>query len=243
MKKIFSNICIIILTIILIFSLYKIIIWIRENNKNNKIINEVSKAISIVQENNTTDNNTVNYDVNFEKLKLINPDCIAWLKVEGTSIEYPIVKGSDNSFYLKHSLDMSYNSAGWPFIDYRNSNELNDKNIIIYGHNRKDGSMFSTLNNILDEKWYEEDMDIVLVTENDTYKYQTFSVYQIPSEDYYLQTTFADNNEFQEFIFTLKERSIYEFNVDITENDSILTLSTCGINNKYRTVLHAKKIN
>ena len=114
-----------------------------------------------------------------------------------------------------------------------------DKNLIIYGHNRKDGSMFSTLNNILDENWYKEYRDIIFITENATYKYQTFSVYQIPSEEYYLQTTFADDNEFQEFISTLEGRSIHKFNVDVTENDSILTLSTCGINNKYRTVLHA----
>lgn len=238
MKKIFSSTFVIILTIILSFSLYKIIIWIRENKQNDKIINEVSESISTVQDNNKIDN-TINYNVNFDKLKLINPDCIAWLKVEGTSIKYPIVKGSDNSFYLKHSLDKAYNSAGWPFIDYRNSNYLNDKNRIIYGHNRKDGSMFSTLNNILDENWYKEYRDIIFITENATYKYQTFSVYQIPSEEYYLQTTFADDNEFQEFISTLEGRSIHKFNVDVTENDSILTLSTCGINNKYRTVLHA----
>ena len=117
MKKIFSSTFVIILTIILSFSLYKIIIWIRENKQNDKIINEVSESISTVQDNNKIDN-TINYNVNFDKLKLINPDCIAWLKVEGTSIKYPIVKGSDNSFYLKHSLDKAYNSAGWPFIDF-----------------------------------------------------------------------------------------------------------------------------
>ena len=92
MKKIFSSTFVIILTIILSFSLYKIIIWIRENKQNDKIINEVSESISTVQDNNKIDN-TINYNVNFDKLKLINPDCIAWLKVEGTSIKYPIVKG------------------------------------------------------------------------------------------------------------------------------------------------------
>ena len=74
MKKIFSSTFVIILTIILSFSLYKIIIWIRENKQNYKIINEVSESISTVQDNNKIDN-TINYNVNFDKLKLINPDC------------------------------------------------------------------------------------------------------------------------------------------------------------------------
>jgi len=100
--------------------------------------------------------------------------------------------------------------------------------------------MFGTLKNVLEEEWYNNRNNhiITLVTENKTYKYQVFSVYEIENEEYYINTEF-ENNEFKEFINTLKARSITNFNVEVTEEDNILTLSTCGDNNKYRVVLHA----
>ena len=93
-------------------------------------------------------------------------------------------------------------------------------------------------------KWYnnEENYIIKLITENEEQKYEVFSVYQIKSEDYYIDTDF-NNNEFEEFVQTLKNRSVKDFNVEITSEDSILTLSTCANNNKYRVVLHAKRLN
>lgn len=107
----------------------------------------------------------------------------------------------------------------------------------------KNNSMFGTLRNILKEEWYnnEENYIINLITENENQKYQVFSVYQIENEDYYIKTGFKDN-EFIEFVNTLKNRSIKDFNIELTQEDNILTLSTCGDNNKYRIVLHAKKI-
>lgn len=94
------------------------------------------------------------------------------------------------------------------------------------------------------EEWAdnkEENYIIDFMIENEAQKYQVFSIYQIKTEDYYIDTEFKDN-EFGKFIDTLRERSIKDFNVEISSKDSILTLSTCANNNKYRIVLHAKKI-
>jgi len=104
--------------------------------------------------------------------------------------------------------------------------------------------MFGTLKNILNKEWYnnEENYIIDLTTEKEEQKYQVFSVYKIENEDYYIDTEFR-KNEFKKFVKTLKERSIKDFEIEITEEDSILTLSTCADNNKYRIVLHAKRIN
>ena len=136
-----------------------------------------------------------------------------------------------------------YNIAGWIFADYKNNFDETDKNIVIYGHNRKDGSMFGTLKNILKEEWYsnEENLVIDFITDQEQAKYQVFSVYKIKNEDYYINTEFK-KNEFLEFIKNLKNRSIKDLEIDVTENDTILTLSTCADNNKYRIVLHSKKI-
>ena len=99
------------------------------------------------------------------------------------------------------------------------------------------------------EEWAdnkEENYIIDFMIENEAQKYQVFSIYQIKTEDYYIDTEFKDN-EFGKFIDTLRERSIKDFNVEISSKDSILTLSTCANNNnnnnnnKYRIVLHVKK--
>ena len=105
-------------------------------------------------------------------------------------------------------------------------------------------TMFGTLKNILDSDWQENEYNrkITFITEKESAIYDVFSVYQIEAEDYYITTFFKNNEDFLKFANTLKSRSKYKFDVDIKENDSILTLSTCANNNKYRIVLHAKKI-
>ena len=250
MKKQYKNKVLIILSIIrmffltlLIISTFYIIKWYI-NNKQNEILQEkVSEAISIENIENEYGVDS-KYKVDFDKLKEINEDTVAWLKVNGTDIEYAVVKGNDNSYYLNHNFEKKYNSAGWIFADYKNKLDGTDKNIVIYGHNMRDDSMFGSLKNVLEEEWYnnEENHVINFVTEKEEQKYQVFSIYEIKNEDYYIDTEFK-NNEFDKFIDTLKNRSIKDFNVQVSETDRILTLSTCANNNKYRVVLHAKRIN
>ena len=153
------------------------------------------------------------------------------------------VKGTNNSYYLKHNFNKESNSAGWIFADYKNKVDGTDKNLVIYGHNMRNDSMFGSLKNILNDDWHneEENKYVTFITENDNSIYEVFSVYQVADEDYYITTDFKDN-EFNDFIKTIKSRSKFDFDVDINENDNILTLSTCANNNKYRVVLHAKKI-
>jgi len=235
-KVIVLSILRIMFLIILIISVANILKWYTDNRKNKALEQKLSEAIIIEN----TKEQEIIYKIDFEKLKNINNQVIGWIKVEGTDIEYTIVKGNDNSYYLNHNFEKEYNNAGWIFADYRNKFDGTDKNMIIYGHNRRDNSMFGTLKNVLEEEWYNNRNNhiITLVTENKTYKYQVFSVYEIENEEYYINTEF-ENNEFKEFINTLKARSITNFNVEVTEEDNILTLSTCGDNNKYRVVLHA----
>ena len=241
-KAILNLILYIILLSILIYSGIKIFKWYKDKTNNNKIVEQIKSTV-IVEENNE-DGNENGYTVDFNKLKEQNNETIAWLKINNTNVEYPVVKGTNNSFYLNHSFDKSKNSAGWIFADYKNKFDNTDKNIVIYGHNMRDGSMFGSMLNILDAKWYEneENTNITLYTENEKCIYKVFSIYKIESEDYYIKTEFSDDNNFEQFVNTIKKRSIKEFNTDVSKDDNILTVSTCANNNKYRVVLHAKKI-
>ncbi len=241
-KAILNLVIYIMLLSILLYSGIKIYKWYKDKTNNSKIAEQIRDTV-IVEEKNE-DENKKEYKIDFNKLKDQNNETVAWIKVNNTNVEYPVVKGTNNSFYLNHSFDKSNNSAGWIFADYRNKFDNTDKNIVIYGHNMKDNSMFGSLKNILNSDWYdnEENTNITLYTENEKCIYKVFSIYKIESEDYYIKTEFSDDNNFEQFVNTIKKRSIKEFNTDVSKDDNILTLSTCANNNKYRVVLHAKKI-
>ena len=227
-------------TALLIYSGTKIVIWYMNNQNNKKISDEIAEFVTVDE----TKEDDEKYVVDFEKLKEKNSDVVAWLKVNGTNIETTVVKTTDNDYYLTHNFNKEYNSAGWIFADYKNKVDGTDKNLVIYGHNMRDDSMFGSLKWVINEDWYnnEDNKYITLITENETQVYEVFSVYQIEKEDYYIQTNFNTEKEFSTFLETIKKRSKKDFNVDVNKEDNILTLSTCANNNKYRVVLHAKKI-
>ena len=243
----FSIICL----IGVIYSSYQIIIWeksIKENakikeNLENKIVIVEPKPVNVESENNELEQE-IEYQIDFESLKETNSDTIAYIKVNGTNIDYIVVKGKDNKYYLKNNFEKKKNTTGWIFGDYHNKFDGTDKNLVIYGHNTKDGSMFGTLKNTLEKEWYEneENHELVLVTEDCVYHYEVFSTYSIITEDYYINTIFKDNNEFDKFVKTLKSRSIYDYGVEINGLDQIITLSSCYSGGKKRVVLHAKLV-
>ena len=228
--------------IVLIFSLTNFVRGYSQDVEINTLTKNLGNCIT---ENKTEGQDENQFIVDFGELNTINSDTVGWLKVNGIEINMPIVRTTDNNYYLKHSFDKKNNVSGWAFADYRNKFDGTDKNIIIYGHNRRDDIMFSPLINVVNADWYnvEENTIITFIDENQgEKKYQIFSVYQIEVEDYYIQTFFSKDSEYQKFLDTLKSRSIKDFNVEVTSNDKILTLSTCGNNSKYRVILHAKQI-
>ena len=180
-----------------------------------------------------------------EKLQLENSDIIGWIEIENTNINYPVVQTSNNEDYLHKAFDGSKNEAGWIFADYRNNMQNFDKNTIIYGHSRLNKTMFGSLFNVLNENWYKNKYNQVILfsTPTENTMWQTFSVYKIDLENYYLQTNFTNDKEYVNFLTTLKDRSKYAFNVNLDATDKIITLSTCSdVAGTGRIVLHAKLI-
>lgn len=229
----------IVFIILIIFSSVKIVCWIIDNNKNKEALDESMKSFMIIEKDGKEE-----YKVDFKKLKKQNSDVVAWLKVNGTNINYPVVKTSDNDYYIYTNLNKEYSEAGWIFMDYKNVLDNTDKNIVIYGHGRLDGSMFGSLKNTLNSNWQDDKNNhiIHLITENEDIEYQVFSTYKIEVEDYYITTDFYSNEDYDYFLSVIKERSNYDYGIELNTDDQILTLSTCDINNNYRIVLHAKRI-
>ena len=195
-RLIIPIVLIVIFSIVILFSLYKIINYLIEGNKSDKVYNSTIEDISIVKEENKDTGETIEkYVVNYEDLNNKNEDTKGYLKVNGTEISHIIVQAKDNDYYLKHDFNKEYSSEGWPFADYRNKFDGTDKNIIIYGHNMKNNNMFGTLNNVLSKQWQEnpENHEIIFNTIDEDHVYKVFSVYTVEVEDYYIQTDFAGN--------------------------------------------------
>lgn len=182
--------------------------------------------------------------VDFDELLKINPDTRGWIYIHNTNVNYPFVQSQDNSYYLNHSFDKSYNVAGWLYADYKSSFNDFGKNTVIYGHGRIDQVMFGSLEKVLDASWYtnKENQIIKLSTKEKNTLWQIFSIYTVPSELYYLTHTFENDESYQNFLDTLLSRSIYNFGVSLDSDDKILTVSTCLDNNGNRIVIQAKLI-
>ena len=234
-KNIAILISIIICLLLMMASAYKIVNWYSDTKEVKRIKQDINKHVK--------SNNNI-YKIDFKKLKEQNPDTVAYIKVNNTNIDYIVVKGNDNDYYLHHSFRQKPNTAGWVFASYQNKIDGTDKNIVIFGHNMRDGSMFGTLKRVLTKKWYnnKDNQSIKLVAEQGTFTYKVFSIYQVLPEDYYIQTDFNNDKQYANFLKTIKARSINDFGISITKDDSILTLSTCSSTGKERVVLHAKKV-
>ena len=180
----------------------------------------------------------------FDELKAKNPDTVAFVKVNGTNVNYPVVQTNDNEYYLNRAFDGSKNSAGWVFADYRNDMVNFGYNTIIYGHSRYDKTMFGSLKNVLKESWYsnKDNHIIKLSTPTENTLWQIFSIYTIPAESYYITTDFNESS-YNEFLTTIKGRSQINFSGNVNTNDKVLTLSTCNNDaGTERLVIHAKLI-
>lgn len=192
---------------------------------------------------NKIDTNFINVNLNYYSQK--NSETVAWLQINGTKINYPVVQHSDNDFYLEHDFYKRKTKNGWIFGDYRNNFENFNNNTIIYGHNLINGTMFGTLPKLLNKNWFSNQNNhyIKLSTKNTNTIWQIFSVYKIAPTTDYLQTRFNSTIAYQDFLNTLKNRSEYKFNLDLNYTDKIITLSTCDNTGTKRVAIHAKLIN
>lgn len=261
--RVFLLVLLLFFSTIFIFSAFNVIEWLSDNNNTDKVIEKIKNDVKVdeVKDNENTEvideeptepEKVSDYfyyitypliNVDFESLLKTNNETVGWINVNNTNINYPFVQGINNTYYLNHSFDKSYNSAGWVFMDYRNNKEMNNKNTILYAHGRIDKTMFGSLYKTQYLAWYQNKSNhiIRISTPSVNMSYQIFSVYKIDEESYYIQTDFTSDDVYLEFLNTIKGRSKYDFNVVLNESDKIITLSTCA-NDKERYVVHAKLI-
>ncbi len=220
----------------------------KSNVTSNKTSNKTSNASSNVTSKYGSDySNYANVsmvNVDFNKLKKINRDTVAWIYVNNTNINYPVVQTTNNSYYLNHSFRKKSNVAGWIYGDYRSDFKNFKRNTVLYGHGRTDQVMFGSLTKTLEKSWQQNKQNQIIkmsTPTNDTL-WQIVSIYVIPAEAYYLTHNFENDAAYQKWIDKMISRSKYNFGVKATTKDKFLTLSTCKDYNGNRIVVQAKLV-
>ena len=170
--------------------------------------------------------------VDFALLTERAPDAAAWLSQEGTVIDYPVVQGEDNDYYLRHLYDGTENAAGCLFVDCRNSSDFSDKNSIIYGHNMQDGSMFASLKNYGKQEYFREHSKMLLITPNRTFRVEIFAAFRADPAEHDTDkspwlTCWSEDASYEEWLKEMQQRSLIKSDVVPDPGDKVLTLSTC----------------
>lgn len=165
--------------------------------------------------------------VDFEALMEINPDVVGWICIEGTNINYPVVQGQDNSYYMDRLFDGSPNGAGSIFMDYRNEPDMSCRNTVLYGHHMKNGTMFNQITQYKQQAFYDQHPTALLMTPGGNYKIEFIAGYVTDMNDDAWKMEFASDEEFSRWLADAIARSTFTGTIEPEAQDRVVTLSTC----------------
>ncbi len=183
--------------------------------------------------------------IDWKKLKTINPDIVGWIKVSGTKIDYPILRGKEWNEYLHKDYKGKDSYAGSIFIQPETS--FTDRHLVIYGHNMRVKSMFGSLHEFESKDFYKKHNKIYLYQPGEKIKCTIYSVYDCLDKSDTFLTNFVDNKNNREnkwgdwLSMTIEKNAYYPIKNTPTKEDNVITLSTCSGKKKgddYRFVVH-----
>lgn len=170
---------------------------------------------------------TVPTSIDFEKLKEQNKDVVGWIFSKNGVINYPILQGKDNSYYLNHLINGKKNINGSIFMDYTSKSDFSGSNTIIYGHSMDNGSMFRTLLNYKKQSYYDKYPEIYIYTPQGNYKMVIFAAYESNSKDKVYGKIYSETG-FTNLVNYALGKSKIKTDVKVTTDDKLVTLSTCA---------------
>ncbi len=243
-KKFFLNSSIILLIIIAIVSGSILIQRKASEDEVSQLI--VNRTTDIVEEVESIElpiepkNSKYDYkpNKNLEYLA-VNPDFTGWIEISDTIIDYPVLRGIDNAFYLNKDIYKNSSDAGAIFMDYRNLGQFNDQHTIIYGHYMKNGTMFGGLHEYKEETYFNTHDTIKISGLYGEKTYTIFSAYIVSADDYKLEINFQ-GLDYESYLQTLMSYSMHKKGFIFSEDKALLTLATCSYETKNgRMIIHA----
>lgn len=260
-RKWTSRILLIIFAAVFLGSGYVIIDRAKRQKKNDRRLNELSTLLIPSQkeqhrQEEKTDTNQESAAENpresrlltYDKIKEQNSDLVGWIKIEQTKIDYPVLQSPDYpNFYLDHDFDKNPSSCGVPYAAEECRLNQDCKNIVVYGHHMKNGSMFAALNQYLDREFWESHSVIQFDTLEEYGDYQVMAVFTVNAADegYPLMQWIwtEDKEQFMHYVFYAKNESIYDTGITAEWGDDLLSLITCEYTHKDgRLIVVAKRM-
>ena len=180
-------------------------------------------------------------ELDLEALREVNPDVVGWILIPDTVINYPLMQGTDNEYYLKRTWEGKKNVVGSIFLEHLSNLDLTDFNTIVYGHNMNNGSMFASLRKYRKQEYWEKHPYVYIRSDQGVYRYEIFSSYlaKVDSNTYGL--AFPSEESRFAFLNNALVDSVIQTGVKPETTDRVLTLSTCsGSGYSTRWVVHAR---
>ena len=223
-KKTFLNIAIIACALVAVICVGILLSSHFEYKKGDNLMDGMTQYVSTPQgSNGANETLTVDYDA----LAAINPDFIGWLYLDGTVINYPVVQGEDNTYYLNHVFEGEQHKYGSIFMDSRNHARFWDTNTVIYGHRMNSGAMFGSLIEYKNQEYYDQHPVFMLYTKEQIYRLEVFAAYEIDAKMENVPFNFTTDEAYRAYLDSAMEQSDIQTGVSVDVTERIVTLSTC----------------
>lgn len=238
-------ICIIVFIISITVIIYSVITLNNEKQEYNEVLDNVEIDKSQITEEKTE------RMLQVEALKAENNEIIGWIEIEGTNINYPVLQGKDNEYYMTHTYQKEHSKNGSIFLDKNYDWNLPSSNLLIYGHNNRNGTMFEDLIKYKEEEFYKEHPIIRFTTASEDCEYEIIAVFlsRVYYKDeknvfrYYYFINAENEQEYNEYVQNCKKASLYDTGKTAEYGEQLLTLSTCEYSQTDgRLAVVAKKI-
>ena len=229
-KNLVSNLILVIAIAVFLISGFQLVRMLVPYFTGGAEYNEVKKMAEWSNDSDKAKQKAAKFQVDFDKLKEINPDTVAWIRFdEPAVISYPVVQTGDNDTYLKKTFQANDNKLGAIFMDYQNSSDFSDRNTMIYGHNLKvGGEMFSQLKDYSEESFYKDHPYFYIYTpDGKTKTYQIFAAGVVKDTADNFRLSYTSDEDYESYLQFAKSISSYNTGVEVNKDSKIVTLSTC----------------
>ena len=209
-------------------SIWQYVSYTLENRRAERFMADLqAQAVTVLETPSPILEEPLPIEVDFALLQEENPDIIAWIYCPDTEVNYPVLQSEDNRYYLRRGSDGSYRVAGSIFADCRNTSDLSDENLILYGHNMKSGSMFALLPHYAQQEFYEEHPVWYLLTPTANYKVKLFAGF-VTSTKSLVYSTSQEEADDRPVMVKAWEDSDFRGGPPPEEGERTITLSTCS---------------
>lgn len=242
-KKIIFNLLIVALSVVFVFAIVKIVSYYYQSNQSKRLNSSMAEEFVIYEEGVEPPTVIVEGDIesepkeyyyapipkeiDFAKLIKQNSDVVGWIFNQNGVINYPILQGETNDYYLTRLINGKTNANGSIYMDSLNNSNFSDRNTIIYGHSMQNGTMFGTLLRYRYQSYCDAYPEFYIYTPYAKYRVEVFAAYETTINDK-VYNFFTNESDFEEFLSYAKNKSKIKTEVSVTASEKIVTFSTCA---------------